>query len=210
MVTFSKTEIRDLIISISVITILFAYMFNGTNGTIGMFLLLIPISLITVGLSFILHELGHKVVAQKYGFYAEFRRWDAGLILAIITSLFGFIFLAPGAVYIGSYTGVITEKENGVISIAGPLVNIGLALIFLLLGFSIHPWLTSANMDIIAYLLITCTIGFNINSFLALFNLLPIPMLDGSKVLKWNMPIWLVTIILSGVLTYLSYNISFI
>ena len=55
--------------------------------------------------------------------------WVQGLILAIVTAAFGFVFAAPGAVYIqGEY---ISKEENGKISIAGPLINIGLAILFM-------------------------------------------------------------------------------
>lgn len=203
MLQFSKTETKDLSISIIVITLLFAYLYS--NGTFGMIIYLIPISLVTIGLSFILHELGHKYVAQKYGFFAEFRKWNTGLLIAIITGLFGFIFLAPGAVYIGSYTGIITDEENGKISIAGPIVNIILAVIFLLIEISLKPFFLLSS-PLSTYLMITAMIGFHINSFLALFNLLPIPMLDGSKVMKWNLPLWIVSIVVAGLLTYASYS----
>lgn len=203
MLQFSKTETKDLSIAIIVITLLFAYLYS--NGTFGMMIYLIPISLVTIGLSFILHELGHKYVAQKYGFFAEFRKWNTGLLIAIITGLFGFIFLAPGAVYIGSYTGIITDEENGKISIAGPIVNIILAVIFLLIEISLKPFFLLSS-PLFTYLMITAMIGFHINSFLALFNLLPIPMLDGSKVMKWNLPLWIVSIVVAGLLTYASYS----
>lgn len=203
MLQFSKTETKDLSIAIIVITLLFAYLYS--NGTFGMMIYLIPISLATIGLSFILHELGHKYVAQKYGFFAEFRKWNTGLLIAIITGLFGFIFLAPGAVYIGSYTGIITDEENGKISIAGPIVNIILAVIFLLIEISLKPFFLLSS-PLSTYLMITAMIGFHINSFLALFNLLPIPMLDGSKVMKWNLPLWIVSIVVAGLLTYASYS----
>ena len=203
MLQFSKTETKDLSIAIILITLLFAYLYS--NGTFGMMIYLIPISLVTIGLSFILHELGHKYVAQKYGFFAEFRKWNTGLLIAIITGLFGFIFLAPGAVYIGSYTGIITDEENGKISIAGPIVNIILAVIFLLIEISLKPFFLLSS-PLSTYLMITAMIGFHINSFLALFNLLPIPMLDGSKVMKWNLPLWIVSIVVAGLLTYASYS----
>ena len=203
MLQFSKTETKDLSIAIIVITLLFAYLYS--NGTFGMMIYLIPISLVTIGLSFILHELGHKYVAQKYGFFAEFRKWNTGLLIAIITGLFGFIFLAPGAVYIGSYTGIITDEENEKISIAGPIVNIILAVIFLLIEISLKPFFLLSS-PLSTYLMITAMIGFHINSFLALFNLLPIPMLDGSKVMKWNLPLWIVSIVVAGLLTYASYS----
>lgn len=207
MVQFSSTEIKDLIISIAVITLIFSFIFNRSmNNSIDGFLTLIPISLLTVGLSFILHELGHKFVAQKYGFFAEFRRSDRGLLLALITALLGFVFLAPGAVMIGSPTGYITEEQNGKISIAGPLVNIVLAILFVGILFSIKPLMTYNNLDTMIYIYLTAVIGFNINSFLALFNLLPIPPLDGSKIIGWNLPLWIAAIATSGILTYISYT----
>lgn len=205
MVTFTKNETKDLIITIIVITILFAYLFNPTKS-LSYFLLLIPVSLITVGLSFILHELGHKYVAQNYGFFAEFKKWNEGLIIAILSSFFGFVFLAPGAVYITSIRE-ITEEENGKISLAGPAVNIVLAILFLILEIIIHP-VNAATVNLLTYEISMITmLGFSINSFLAFFNLLPIPMFDGSKIFKWNKQLWLISIITAGILTYISYTL---
>lgn len=204
MTSFSKTEIKDLSIAIIVITLIFTFIFERQIGyNIESFLFILPMALITVGLSFVLHELGHKIVAQKYGFYAEFRRSDKGLALAMITALIGFVFLAPGVVYIGTPFGYITEEQNGKISIAGPLVNIALALIFYVLLLTFTPLM---NNDLLSlYIVFTSTIGFHINGFLALFNLLPIGPLDGLKVLRWNKLIWLATIAIAGIITYISY-----
>ena len=203
---FSKQEKIDLSISIIVLTLIISFMHSGPNITVDKLLLFIPIAFVTVGLGFILHELGHKFVAQKYGFYAEFRRSDKGLMLGIVTALMGFLFFAPGAVMIGSPTGIISEEENGKISIAGPIVNIILALIFLGIQISIQPLVNLSNSNAMVYILYSISvIGFNINSFLALFNLLPIPPLDGSKVISWNLPIWLISIVISGLLTLSAY-----
>ena len=203
---FSKQEKIDLSISIIVLTLIISFMYSRPNITVDKLLLFIPIAFVTVGLGFVLHELGHKFVAQKYGFYAEFRRSDKGLMLGIITALMGFLFFAPGAVMIGSPTGIISEEENGKISIAGPIVNIILALIFLGIQISIQPLVNLPNINAMVYILYSISvIGFNINSFLALFNLLPIPPLDGSKVISWNLPIWLISIVISGLLTLSAY-----
>ena len=119
MVNFTSHEIRDIIISMLVIAGVFAYVFRNINQ--GDFISLIPVTLVAVGLGFVLHELAHKFVAIKYGFYAEYRLWVEGLVLAIVTAAFGFVFAAPGAVYIhGQY---ISKEENGKISIAGPLTQ---------------------------------------------------------------------------------------
>jgi Zn-dependent protease len=155
----------------------FAYIFSGRN--INIFFYLIPVTLVSVGLGFVLHELSHKFVAIHYGFYAEYRMWVQGLILALITAYFGFVFAAPGAVYIhGEY---ISKEENGKISLAGPMTNVVLAFIFMGIAFLFQSPSLIYLMGIL---------GFTVNSFLALFNLIPLSVFDGAKVFKWNPVIW--------------------
>lgn len=196
MFKFTKREVIDLIISFLVISLGFCILYSGRdiNGIIA----LLPIIMLGVGCGFIFHELGHKLSAMHYGYWAEYKMWVYGLVIALISSFFGFIFAAPGAVYI--YGPNMTDRENGIISLAGPIINIAITLIFLVILFSLgNSIMLSETNYIIA---IICIIGAKINSFLALFNLLPIPTLDGSKVLKWNIPIWLVTIAVAGILVY--------
>ena len=211
MVTFSREEIRDIIIAVAVLTLLYALTITRSVGwTADTLLLFIPISFIAVGLGFILHELGHKVVAQHFGFYSEFRRWDYGLILGFLTAFVGYMFFAPGAVYFGSYGRMVTDEENGKISLAGPVVNIILAIFFLLLTISLKPIITLNNAGTMYIILLTLVLAFNVNSYLALFNLLPIPPLDGSKVIQWNIPIYIGALAVSALLTYMSYTITLI
>ncbi|MEG3225308.1 MAG: site-2 protease family protein [Methanobacteriales archaeon Met13] len=177
MVKFTAHEVRDIIISMLVIAGAFAYIFSGRN--INIFFYLIPITLVSVGLGFVIHELSHKFVAVHYGFYAEYRMWVQGLILALVTAYFGFVFAAPGAVYIhGEY---ISREENGKISLAGPMTNVILAFIFIGVAF-LFP--SPSILHVMGIL------GFTVNSFLALFNLLPVSVFDGAKVFKWNPVIW--------------------
>ena len=193
MFRFTGKEIRDLIISFIVIALGFTILYS--NGDYSHITLIFPIVMIGVGAGFIFHELGHKFVAMHYGYYAEYELWPTGLIIALASSFFGFIFAAPGAVVI--YSNGMEKKTNGIISIAGPIVNIILGLIFfgilLMLGDFIY---TEAGA--IVYLI--CVLGTRINFFLAAFNLLPIPPLDGSKVLAWSIPIWLVTFAIAAIL----------
>lgn len=192
MVKFSSTEIRDILISMLVIAGVFAYVLTGKD--INLAISVLPITLIAVGLGFVLHELAHKFVAIHYGFWAEYKLWMEGLVLAVITSYFGFVFAAPGAVYIhGEY---ISEEQNGKISLAGPLTNIVLALIFLGL-----TQVASGNPFIFA----VASVGFYINSFLALFNLIPFSVLDGAKIFRWNPIIWVLTAAVAFILTFNQY-----
>ena len=148
---------------------------------------LVALALLTVGPGFVFHELSHKFVAQRYGFWAEFRMWPMGLALALITSLIGFIFAAPGATYISGMN--ISREENGRISVAGPLVNIMIGALFL-------PFLLYSPTG--GFLFYVGLIGSYINFFLSLFNLLPFGPLDGAKVFRWNAPLWVAAFVASG------------
>ncbi|MDR0900643.1 MAG: site-2 protease family protein [Methanobrevibacter sp.] len=203
MFKFSSSEIRDLIIAFFVISIAFSILYSGTNfdTVIG----LLPMIMVGVGLGFIFHEIAHKLVAMHYGYWAEFKNWIPGLIIALVSPIFGFIFAAPGAVHI--YGNYMTDKENGIISLSGPTTNIVLGLIFM--GLAIVTTIaeqSGAISDIFVYqiLLTTFTLGFAINGWLALFNLIPIGVLDGAKIVRWNPFIWLVVAIIAGLMVYYS------
>ena len=193
MFRFTGKEIRDLIISFIVIALGFTILYsNGDYSNIG---LVFPIVMIGVGAGFIFHELGHKFVAMHYGYYAEYELWPTGLLIALASSFFGFIFAAPGAVVI--YSNGMEKKTNGIISIAGPIVNIILGLIFFLILVSLGDFAYTETGYLVA---LTCVLGTRINFFLAAFNLLPIPPLDGSKVMAWCVPVWLITFAIAALL----------
>ena len=193
MFRFTGKEIRDLIISFIVIALGFTILYS--NGDYSHVTLIFPIVMTGVGAGFIFHELGHKFVAMHYGYYAEYELWPTGLLIALASSFFGFIFAAPGAVVI--YSQGMDEKTNGLISIAGPLVNIALGLIFFLILGSLGNYVYTETGAIVQLI---CVLGTRINFFLAAFNLLPIPPLDGSKVMSWSVPIWLITFAVAAIL----------
>jgi Zn-dependent protease len=200
MVNFTAREVRDIIISMLVIAVIFAYLINGRMFNDNL-IALIPALLVAVGLGFILHELAHKYMAIRYGFYAEFRMWLEGLIFALFTAfLLGFVFIAPGAVYIhGEY---ISREQNGKISIVGPLVNILLALIFLIL----IPFINPNPTDLLGFIFANIVkFGFIINSILAAFNLIPLGIFDGAKVIKWNPILWGITFAVAIILAVKAY-----
>lgn len=198
---FSPEEIRDLIkawVAIS-LAIAIAILGFGQISTLGLPILIRAFAIysLTVGVAFIAHEvLGHKLVAQRYHLFAEFRADDLFLLLAILVSFTGFVFAAPGAVVIGGVTRINTF---GKIAASGPLVNILLALFFGFLsraGISlILPLYDTRGIDLIAS-------SYQINAWLALFNLLPLGILDGAKVLAWNRKVWLVLIVMAGSLFF--------
>lgn len=177
----TKRELKDLSISVLVLALAFSS-FN---------LQLLPITLFIVITVFVSHEIiGHKLVAQHFGCSAEYRAWFFGLFLAIITSFFGFIFAAPGAVMISPVVrkkfafsvAHITNKEFGLIALAGPAVNIALGIAFIIF-LKFYP-----ALDFLLWP------AARISLFLAIFNLFPIQPLDGQKVLAWSWKVWAVII----------------
>ena len=182
----NNREIRDLTISWLTISAAFAWIHVNffSPGGAADFAAVLIIMLVAVGGGFILHELAHKYVAIYYGAHAEFVMWTNGLILAVALALtLGIVFAAPGAVYI--YGRNITARQNGIISLAGPLTNLAIVLLAGLFYLAIRPG---------GFIETTLAYTMKINFFLAAFNMLPVFPLDGSKVFAWNKAAWLVTI----------------
>lgn len=148
------------------------------------------IAIVVVGTGFLCHELAHKFVAQKYKHFAEFRSFDEMLFLAVIMGFFGFVFAAPGAVMI--HARYQNLKQNGIISAAGPLLNLFLALVFL--GLSVFVSGT--------FLKTLTGYGFMINSWLALFNMIPFWMFDGKKIWDWNKFVWILMVIICVIFVF--------
>ena len=202
MFEFTRNEIRDLLIAFAVLSICFAISNVGLDpfGIASIF----PIVMIGVGAGFLLHEIGHKFVSMKYGYWAEFKLWPLGLVIAFVTAFLGFVFAAPGAV--NTYADQMSDEINGRIAIAGPMTNMGLALVFIIIAALIYPF--SIHSQIVHLIYLICTVGYSVNSYLAAFNLLPFATLDGTKVMKWSVLIWFVVFAIAAVMTLLSMTIG--
>ena len=166
---FSGIEVRDLAVSALVITLIFVYPYILTPQIP----LLFAVYFLFIGLGFVIHEVAHKFMAIRLGALSEFRMWGQGLAFAVMMRVIGGpIFIAPGATYWAKRFA--TAGDYGKVSAAGPVSNIVLALLFLAMTPAL-PFMA---------------IGAEINLYLAIFNLIPFPPLDGSKVISWNPAIW--------------------
>ncbi len=174
-------EIRDIVVADAALTIAFALIFSGGIGGLfspSGFIYFVPIAFVAVTLSFVLHEYMHKIVAQKFGAIAAFKMSEMGVVITLVSAALGFLIGIPGATMI--YTSRFTKEEEGYVSLAGPLTNFAVFLIFLGISvyLGVHPTAP--------YIQKMVGIVMFISVWLAFFNMLPIYPLDGSKVLRWN------------------------
>lgn len=186
----SNIEIKDLTKAWFFISLAFAIVLGGLSFAVFKSLI---ITLIVVGTGFLFHELAHKVVAQRYKMFAEFRAFNEMLFLALIMSVFGFVIAAPGAVMIGGRK--VSLDKNGKISVAGPLTNLILCVLFGIVYFS-----TNGFVQLIA------AYGVQINALLAMFNMIPFSLFDGAKIFKWSKVVWSIVVVLGITLLVFSFK----
>jgi Zn-dependent protease len=177
--SIQNQELTDLLISWISLSAAFAFVFSDGGLNMTSFGSALAIAALAVGTGFLMHELAHKYVAIHFGAKAEYRAWNFGLLVALAVAIFGrFIFAAPGAVYI--FGKKVSIKENGIISLAGPVMNIVVGLV----SFAIAGMYSTSQIGNVA------SVVGSINFYLAMFNLLPFFVLDGAKVFEWNKLVW--------------------
>ncbi|MBC7112598.1 MAG: site-2 protease family protein [Candidatus Methanomethyliales bacterium] len=177
-------EINGIVLSWVVISFCFSL---SSIFEPSLFLATFIVSALTAGIGFLLHELAHRTTARRNGCYAYYQVWLWGLILALFISIVSagrFVFAALGAVYIEPMILSPHIDEKGIrrvygkISLSGPSMNLLLAIFFICM------------MSVGGIVAEISYIGLRINLWLAAFNLLPFPPLDGSKVFAWSKIIW--------------------
>ena len=82
------------------------------------------------------------------------------------------------------------EKGEAIVSLAGPLMNIILAFVFTLIYYALYKYAGSEFLDStyggVIMIILSSTIATNIG--LGVFNLIPLPPLDGSKIIMPFLP----------------------
>ncbi len=201
---FSRIEITHLLISIAVLTIVFSLLITRNNVIYGLVSGFnvdklpygIVLAFLGVVTAFFIHEILHKFMAQKYGLWAEYRMFPQGLRLALLLGIFTpFVFAAPGAVM---FRGDSRTFETGKIASAGPLANLIIAAITLPLYLFVF-YEASLLGQIFGFICL-------INAFLATFNLLPFGPLDGAKIIRWNVNVWIFLLVISITLTAIIFQ----
>ena len=205
---FTAAELRGLIISILVIAFIISFKDwgkEGVNIALGLFNLFNAI--LIVALSMLVHISAQRIWSLITGYRLEWRMWGFGLLLGLIA-----VFLSNGSIWLILPGGVLVHHMAGhrlgwfryginywalaLIALLGPLASISLAVLFKALsGFVFNS-------------LIEKIITFNI--VYALFSILPIPPLDGSRTMFGSRLLYAFStaaIVAAAILLFLNINL---
>ncbi|WP_052883289.1 site-2 protease family protein [Thermoproteus tenax] len=162
---------------LAILSVAVAYLWNYWDPIYGV---LLPT--IAVAIAIVPHELAHRQAARSMGCLSRFVLWPTGFLTTLILNgIVGFIAGGP-ILFISGYTAISCYRygtsQEGLISLAGPATNIAISALSLILLHAVTGW--SVFLQYLSRL----------NAFVAFFNLLPLGVLDGAKIFKWNIAVW--------------------
>jgi len=156
--------------------------------------------------AFLFHEFGHRQVARHFDLQTKFRLLSFGMILTVIglAASLGSLVIGgtalpslalPGAVVVLGLEKI--DRKTGLCKAAGPIVNLVYGVILLVISFMVSRSLYPLNL-FIGY-------AAALNFTLGLFNMIPIGILDGQNIFKWNKQLYIIlfaALLLSLIITY--------
>jgi Zn-dependent protease len=140
--------------------------------------------------AFLFHELGHRQVALHFDLQTKFRLLTFGMILTVVGVVINIYSLMsggnsfpslalPGAVVVLGLSKI--DRTTGLCKAAGPTVNLVYGIILFIISFIIPIYPLNMLIGLAA----------NLNFMLGTFNMIPIGILDGQNIWKWNKKVYI-------------------
>jgi len=151
--------------------------------------------------AFLFHEFGHRQVAKHFKLQTKFRLLTFGMILTVFSLIAGLLQIPipslalPGAVVVLGLEKV--SNRTGLCKAAGPLVNLVYGIILFIISFLVPIYPLNMLFVISAYL----------NFMLGAFNMIPIGILDGQNIWKWNKKVYI--LLASSLVAFLIVTLIF-
>ena len=175
------------------ILVVFTILSLGTSGILD---ILLSVPAVLIALTF--HEFAHAYAADKLGDYTPRSQGRLNLNPMSHIDWFGIIMLVVAGFGWGkpvqinprnfSNPKMSRSAAEAIVAIAGPIMNFFIAFIFTIIFFVLLAFAPNFLMALqgAVYVIILNIIIINIS--LGVFNLIPVPPLDGSKVLMHFLP----------------------
>ena len=162
------------------------------------FLLNLVLTLPAVLIAITFHEYAHAWAADKLGDDTPRRQGRLTLnplahldpIGSVLLVFAGFGWGKPVQVNPRNYTrNMSMTKADALVSFAGPAMNFILAIVFMIIYYAIVRFAPSFGFETIGQVILALiSIIISINIGLGVFNLIPLPPLDGSKIIMPFLP----------------------
>ena len=191
---------------ITIILVIMLVLWLASNGTAGILNLLLTIPGVLIAITF--HEFAHAWMAVKLGDNTPKLQGRLSLNPFDHMDPIGFVFLIVAGFGWGKPVEIDSRNFNGkyslskaeaIVAAAGPIMNFILAFIFMIIYYAAFVATNALGAltlqwQQVIYYIVVYTISINIG--LGVFNLIPLPPLDGSKIflpiLPRNAKIWFI------------------
>ena len=197
MFTFDKRFLY-IIMAIIIIRGLMPY-FTDVNMLIG---LLMSLPAVLIAITF--HEFAHAFVADKLGDDTPRRQGRLNLNPLSHIDPVGFFMLIFAHFGWGKPVEINPTNFNrkrsmsaqeAIVALAGPVMNLIIAIVLTIILFAINAFASTFAFTTVGMLIcLTLQMAISVNIGLGVFNLIPLPPLDGSKILMhflpYNAKIW--------------------
>lgn len=149
---------------------------------------------VTATLAFAYHEFAHAIVADRLGDPTPRSHGRITLNPFVHLDPFGMLMLLLAG-FGWATTPVNPNNLRGnprtsfaIVAVAGPAANLLMAILFAIPFRLLYDPFSPPTSDVVTFFLQLCSTGLNINLLLFVFNLLPIPPLDGFTILMGVLP----------------------